>query len=127
LHPGSQYASIAPPFAHYGVALWTPEAGGRSGTARHLKDQLAVVLMIGPVDHGDDGLLAAGQRGGLRTRGGHSSASWQGKTRGRRTPGCRGQEQARGEGRTEHRRDGVRQHVAAAAPEDGPYPVLCSM
>jgi hypothetical protein len=25
---GSQYASMAPLFAHYGVALWTPETGG---------------------------------------------------------------------------------------------------
>ena len=26
---GSQYASMAPLFEHYGVQLWTPEAGGR--------------------------------------------------------------------------------------------------
>ena len=27
----SQYASMAPLFDHYGVALWTPEAGGPVG------------------------------------------------------------------------------------------------
>jgi hypothetical protein len=31
---GSQYASMAPLFAHYGIQLWTPEAGGPVGPAR---------------------------------------------------------------------------------------------
>jgi hypothetical protein len=29
---GGQYASMAPLFAHYGIQLWTPEAGGPVGT-----------------------------------------------------------------------------------------------
>jgi site-specific DNA recombinase len=28
---GSQYASMAPLFAHYGIVRWTPEAGGPVG------------------------------------------------------------------------------------------------
>ena len=31
---GAQYASMAPLFAHYGIVLWTPEAGGPVGTIR---------------------------------------------------------------------------------------------
>ena len=35
----SQYASMAPLFDHYGVALWTPEAGGPVGTGRSSRFQ----------------------------------------------------------------------------------------
>jgi site-specific DNA recombinase len=31
---GSQHASMAPLFQHYGIQLWMPEVGARSGTAR---------------------------------------------------------------------------------------------
>src|ERR1035438_8900090 len=32
---GNQYASMAPLFEHYGIALWMPEVGGRwTGTPR---------------------------------------------------------------------------------------------
>jgi site-specific DNA recombinase len=31
---GGQYASMASLFEHYGIQLWTPEAGGRSGPVR---------------------------------------------------------------------------------------------
>ena len=33
---GSQYASMAPLFEHYGVQLWMPEAGGRVDCARSM-------------------------------------------------------------------------------------------
>jgi site-specific DNA recombinase len=41
---GSQYASIAPLFAHYGIALWTPEAGGPVGRG---EDHEQLMLALG--------------------------------------------------------------------------------
>jgi hypothetical protein len=41
---GSQYASMAPLFAHYGVALWTPEAGGPAGGEDHEQLMLSLDL-----------------------------------------------------------------------------------
>jgi hypothetical protein len=41
---GSQYASMAPLFAHYGIQLWTPEAGGPVGTG---EDHEQLMLALG--------------------------------------------------------------------------------
>jgi hypothetical protein len=41
---GSQYASIAPLFTHYGIALWTPEAGGPVGNS---EDHEQLMLALG--------------------------------------------------------------------------------
>jgi site-specific DNA recombinase len=41
---GSQYASMAPLFAHYGIVLWTPEAGGPVGTG---EDHEQLMLALG--------------------------------------------------------------------------------
>jgi len=41
---GTQYASMAPLFAHYGIALWTPEAGGPVGTG---EDHEQLMLALG--------------------------------------------------------------------------------
>jgi hypothetical protein len=44
---GGQYASMAPLFAHYGIQLWTPEAGGPVGTGEH-HEQLMLALGLHP-------------------------------------------------------------------------------
>jgi hypothetical protein len=41
---GSQYASMAPLFAHYEIVLWTPEAGGPVGTG---EDHEQLMLALG--------------------------------------------------------------------------------
>ena len=41
---GSQYASMAPLFEHYGVQLWMPEAGGRVDYASEHDEQAMTVL-----------------------------------------------------------------------------------
>ena len=41
---GSQYASMAPLFEHYGVQLWMPEAGGRVNYASEHDEQAMTVL-----------------------------------------------------------------------------------
>ena len=41
---GGQYAAMAPLFGHYGIQLWTPQAGGRVDFhAEHL-EQLMLAL-----------------------------------------------------------------------------------
>jgi site-specific DNA recombinase len=42
---GSQYASMAPLFEHYGIQLWTPELGGRVDW--HAEDHEATMLALG--------------------------------------------------------------------------------
>jgi site-specific DNA recombinase len=42
---GSQYASMAPLFEHYGVSLWTPEVGGRVDW--HAEDHEQTMLALG--------------------------------------------------------------------------------
>ena len=39
---GAQYAAMAPLFEHYGIQLWTPEAGGRIDSGQH--EQLMLAL-----------------------------------------------------------------------------------
>ncbi|MGH3423018.1 MAG: recombinase family protein, partial [Streptosporangiaceae bacterium] len=41
---GSQYAAMAPLFEHYGVQLWTPEAGGRVDYASEHDEQAMTML-----------------------------------------------------------------------------------
>ena len=41
---GSQYASMAPLFEHYGIQLWTPEAGGRIGYGTEDHEQMMLAL-----------------------------------------------------------------------------------
>jgi DNA invertase Pin-like site-specific DNA recombinase len=41
---GAQYAAMAPPFEHYGVQLWMPEAGGRVDFASEHDEQVMTVL-----------------------------------------------------------------------------------
>jgi site-specific DNA recombinase len=41
---GSQYASMAPLFEHYGVQLWMPEAGGRVDFASEHDEQTITML-----------------------------------------------------------------------------------
>ena len=41
---GSQYASMAPLFEHYGVQLWMPEAGGRVDHASEHDEKTMTVL-----------------------------------------------------------------------------------
>ena len=56
---GSQYASMAPLFEHYGVSLWMPEVGGRE-LARRLKTvrrELKVLFMSG---YADDAIVQQG-------------------------------------------------------------------
>jgi DNA invertase Pin-like site-specific DNA recombinase len=43
---GAQFSLMAPLFAHYGVQLWTPEAGGRVDFAAEGDEQLMIVLGI---------------------------------------------------------------------------------
>ena len=43
---GSQYASMAPLFEHYGVSLWMPEVGGRVDW--HAEDHEQTMLALGP-------------------------------------------------------------------------------
>jgi site-specific DNA recombinase len=43
---GSQYASMAPLFEHYGIQLWTPEVGGRVDL--HAEDHAETMLALGP-------------------------------------------------------------------------------
>jgi hypothetical protein len=42
---GAQYASMAPLFEHYGIQLWTPEAGGRIDF--HAEDHEETMLALG--------------------------------------------------------------------------------
>src|SRR6266566_4688254 len=42
---GSQYASMAPLFEHYGIQLWTPEVGGRIDF--HAEDHEQTMLALG--------------------------------------------------------------------------------
>jgi site-specific DNA recombinase len=41
---GDQYAAMAPLFAHYGIHLWTPEAGGRVDFQAEAQEQLMLAL-----------------------------------------------------------------------------------
>ena len=43
---GSQFASMAPLFEHYGIQLWTPEVGGRVdfGAEDHEQTMMALGL-----------------------------------------------------------------------------------
>jgi site-specific DNA recombinase len=41
---GAQYASMAPLFEHYGVQLWTPEAGGRIDFGAEIHEQMMLAL-----------------------------------------------------------------------------------
>src|SRR5215472_5632011 len=41
---GDQYAAMAPLFGHYGIQLWTPEAGGRVDFHAEAQEQLMLAL-----------------------------------------------------------------------------------
>ena len=41
---GGQYASMAPLFEHYGIQLWTPEAGGRIDVGIEDHEQMMLAL-----------------------------------------------------------------------------------
>jgi len=45
---GDQYAAMAPLFGHYGIQLWTPEAGGRVDFQADYQEQLMLALGFQP-------------------------------------------------------------------------------
>ena len=85
---GSQYASMAPLFEHYGIQLWTPEVGGRIDF--HAEDHEQTMLALGPSSNREIARTRIRVRTAMATQTASRAATWAAALRtdtGWRTPG----------------------------------------